>query len=363
MGAGVGLEVATLDPRVAAVVPVSGADVVNELHTPANALFIVAEGDPGDLKDGVKRAVAKLSARPGANVKLVEISGTDHLSVVRDGRTMKATTDFLDAAFGVPADRQSTGRDDPRVGTAFLYMLLAVALVGFVGRAVGRLVTPLPNTTAGGAWILLAGALLLTTPLMATGGPGFLPIGAGQPVVIGVALAAAAIWLIRHFAQRGIIGGPAASWVGDGAWLPLRSVIWPGLAAGVAIFLLLAPPGVVLHNTIPNVERLVYWIVMSALLLPFFAAFEAIVRRGSTWQAVGYGVLGRILLLAVLVIGLAIGALPGVLGLILIPLALQYVLLEVFAGACYATGRNPAVIAVVDAVFVGWVAVMFSPVG
>ena len=56
-------------------------------------------------------------------------------------------------------------------------------------------------------------------------------------------------------------------------------------------------------------------------LLPFFGAFETLVRRplriGSLRlpAAVG-GVLGRVLLLAVLGVGLAIGALPGVIALV-----------------------------------------------
>ena len=363
MGAGVGLEVATLDPRVTAVIPISGGDIVNDANTPKNALFILAEGDPGDLKDSVERSVPKLQGRPGTSVKLVEISDTDHLSVVRDGRTIKAIDEFMVGAFGVPADRQSTGRDDPRVGTAFLYLLVAVALTGFLGRAVGRLVTPMPSTGTGGAWILLVGALLLTMPLMATGGPTFLPIGAGQQVAVSIALAAAALWAVRLGAQRGLISGRITTWLGDGPWLPLRSIIWPGVAAGAVLFLMFSPAGNVLHNGIPNVERLVYWVVLAALMLPFFAAFEAIVRRGSTWRAVGFGVLGRVVLMAGLVIGLAVGAVPGVLGLVLIPLALQYFVLEIFAGACYAVGRNTAVIAVVDAIFVAWVAVMFTPIG
>ena len=144
-----------------------------------------------------------------------------------------------------------------------------------------------------------------------------------------------------------------------------RSARWasPGVLAGLAIFVLLAPAGVVLHATVPNVERTIYWALLAAASLPFFAAFETIVRRGGTWAALGYGLLGRALLIVLLMIGLAVGALPGVLGLILIPLALQYILLEVFAATAYATGRNPALIAVVDAVFVAWVAVMFSPIG
>ena len=51
------------------------------------------------------------------------------------------------------------------------------------------------------------------------------------------------------------------------------------------------------------------------------------------------------------------------LGLIVPVLALEYLVLEIFATAAWSTGRNAAVIAVAESVFVAWVAVMFSPIG
>jgi dienelactone hydrolase len=363
MGAGAALDWSTLDKRVAAVIPVSGGDAPNDVYTPPHVLFIVAAGDPGQIHDGQAAAAAQLKQRPGTAVKSIEISKTDHLSVVSDGRTFDAITGFLDNAFGTPTDRLSTGRDDPRRATATAYAFVAVILFGFLGRLAGRAVPPLPTTTAPGAWILLAAASLLTLPLLATGGFSILPIGAGQQVAIATMFAAAVLWSARYFVRTGFVTGTVAEWVGDGEWLPWRSVGVPGVLAGLAIFVMLAPAGVVLHATVPNLERLVYWVILAAAMLPFFAPFEAIVRRGGTWAALGFGLLGRALLVGVLLIGLGIGALPGVLGLILIPLAVQYLVLEVFAAAAWSTGRNAALIAVVESIFVAWVAVMFSPIG
>jgi hypothetical protein len=127
------------------------------------------------------------------------------------------------------------------------------------------------------------------------------------------------------------------------------------------VFLLLVPVGVVLHALVPSPERIVYWAILAALALPFFAAFEAFVRRGSAWRAVGFGVLGRVILFASLFVGIGVGVLPPVLaGLPL--LVLQYLLIEVFAATCYAAGRNPAVIAVMEAVFITWLAATFAPI-
>jgi hypothetical protein len=107
----------------------------------------------------------------------------------------------------------------------------------------------------------------------------------------------------------------------------------------------------------------VYWAIVAIIALPFFTAFEALVRRGGTWQAIGWGVLGRVILLLATVIGLGAGVLPPVLGLVIPLLAAQFALLEVFAATCYAKGRNPSVIAVTESIFLAWVAVTFTPIG
>lgn len=362
MGAGAAVDFSTLDERVNTMIPVSGSSAINDARIPEHALFIVASGDPGAIHDDMEEDFEALRARDGADAKYVEIGGTDHVSVVRDGQTVEAIADYLDTSFGgVPADRESTDRNDPRWGTALLYLLVCLALVGFLGRVIGSVVPPRPTTATGQAWILLAGASLLTLPLMALGGVNLFPVHAGQQVAVSLAFAAAALYAVRYFALRGAIAGPVAGWIGEARWLPGRAELVPGAIAGGVIFLLLAPVGIVIHRTVPDWERFIYWVIFAAMILPFFAAFEAIVRRGGTWAALGFGLLGRALLLAVLVVGIFSGALPFVLLLVLQLLVLQYVLLEIFAAACYAKGRNPAVIAVVDAIFIAWVGVMFSP--
>ena len=130
----------------------------------------------------------------------------------------------------------------------------------------------------------------------------------------------------------------------------------------MALFLVLMPLGAVFHRLVPTPERFVLWVVAAALLLPFFSAFEAIVRRGGLWPSIGWGVLGRALLLAALVAGVAIHTLSPVIALVIPLVALLFVLLEVFAGAAYAVAPNPALIAVVDAVFIAWIATIAIPV-
>ena len=98
--------------------------------------------------------------------------------------------------------------------------------------------------------------------------------------MVHLALAGGLLWGARMFATRGNIGGPVAAWLGPGPWLPFRSVAGTGVAAGGVLFVLLAPLGTVFHRLVPDPERLALWVVVAAMVLPFFAAFEAIVRRG-----------------------------------------------------------------------------------
>ena len=104
------------------------------------------------------------------------------------------------------------------------------------------------------------------------------------------------------------------------------------------------------------------WVAVGVLVLPFFAAFEAIVRRGTVVRSIGWGVLGRAVLLAVLYLGVASGAFAPVVGIVVPLLFGLFLLLEVFAATAYASGRNTALIAVVDAVFVAWIVTATIPV-
>ena len=360
MGAGAVLDFGTLDPRPLAVIPISGGAIVNDKVTPKHLLLLVAERDPDRIHDFQTDVARELSGR--TDVKAAEIGGTDHITVLWSSKTVDAIVDFLNPVFGT--NLKSVGVDDPRLRVTVLYLLVFLGLVALLGLAVGRFVTPVESAATGGSlWLLLA-ALLVVMPLMGTGGPTFLPIGPGQPLVISLGLAGALLWGLRLFAAKGLVTGRTAAWIGPSTqpWLPLRAVVTPGLTAGLVLFLLLLPLGLVFHRMVPTAERAVYWAIVAALGLPFFAAFEVIVRRGSTWRAIGLGVLGRVILFATLVLGIALTVLPPVLGLVLPLLVFQFIVIEVFAATCYASGRNPAVIAVMEAVFIGWIAAVLTPI-
>jgi dienelactone hydrolase len=368
MGAGAALDFASLDARPKAVVPVSGGWVLNDAVVPANTLFLVASGDPGRIHDRQEELADDLEA-VGGTVEREEVGGTDHITVLRNDDTVAAITGFLDPILGVDrADGERPGIVDPRYGTALLYLIVALALVAMLGTVVGGLAPAgAQEDPPGPVWAgfaLLVGALFLTMPLLAVGGWDPLPLGAGQPIVVHLALAAALLWGVRALARRDQVPEPVGTWLrGDRPWLSLPASGWVGLAAAGAIVTLLIPLSPVFHRLVPTPQRALYWVVMAGLALPFFAAFHALVRRRSGWWAVGIGVLGRVVLLLVLVVGLALEVLPTVISLVIPLLVLQYVLLELFAAGCWARSRNTTVVAVVDAVIVGWMAVMLTPVG
>ena len=95
--------------------------------------------------------------------------------------------------------------DDPRLKTAALYLLVALALIAMLGAVVGRVAPagPATATRPGPAWsgfALVTGALVLTMPVLTQGRWDLLPLGAGQPIVMHLALAAAVLWGLRAVA-------------------------------------------------------------------------------------------------------------------------------------------------------------------
>ena len=368
MGAFAALDFGTLDARPKAVIPLSGGGIVNDGVVPANTLFIVASGDPGIIGDQQAELGAQLRER-GGKVDQVEIGGSDHITVLRKDKTVALVTSFLDPILGVERVAGDTpGIDDPRMKTAALYLLVAFALVALFGTVVGRAAPSGPaRDQAGPTWggfAVVAGALLVTMPVLGQGQWDLLPLGPGQPIVMHLALTGALLWGLRALARRGILTGPVGTWLGDERpWLSLRTAGWTGLAAAGVIVAAMLPMGPVFHRLVPTPQRAVYWVVLAAAALPFFAAHHALLRRGTGWWSVVTGILGRALLLAVLAIGVLLGVLPFVIALVGPLLVLQYVLLELFDSTTYLGSRNTTVIAVVDAVIVGWLAVTLTPVG
>lgn len=361
MGASAVLDFATLDDRPIAVVPVSGGFQVHDAVVPDHVLLMVASGDPERIHERQAEITADLGRR--TDVVEREISGTDHITILFSNTAIEEIVSFLDPIAGLERSGQTPGLDDDRLAPGALYLVLAVITIGLIGSVAGRFVEPDESGAGAGGLLLVAAALVATYPVMAVGGFSVLPIGAGQPIVVQLLLASGLLWGLKAMVGRGMLTGRIVGWLDTGPWLPLRRVAAPGVLAALAVVLLFLPLGAIVHRLVPTPTRLLLWIVVSLMALPFFSAFEALVRRGGTWGAIGWGLLGRIVLLIVLAVGLGLGLLPPVIALVVPLLIGQYVLLEIFAATAYASGRNPALIAVTESVLIGWIVVTLTPIG
>ena len=222
MGAGAALDFATVDNRAKAVVPVSGGWIANDAVTPAHTLFLVGSGDPDRIAER-QDTLARQLRKAGGQVTEREISA-DHITILRDGATIGAITEFLDPLLGLHRvmgpPRASTTHG---MNTAVLYLLVVLALIAVLGLAVGQAVPVRPALPAGATtgrcgrvFPTAAVAMLLAMPLLAVGWFDLLPIGAGQTVVMHLLLASGLLWGGRALAERGqLLGGRLGGWLGE----------------------------------------------------------------------------------------------------------------------------------------------------
>lgn len=362
MGASAALEFASRDPRVKAVVPVSGGDVIDDTRVPTNVFFLDAQNDPKQIRDNQNKLAAQLKGK--TQLRQLTVKGKDHVTILWSNTAITQTQQWLDGVFGTHGP---TGRMDGRLGTIGLYALFMLVLIFGAGLAIGRLapavehldVTGIGASRAGGRGLLLvAGALIVAMPVIALGSPaGFVPVIVGDAQLGYLGAAGALLFVGRALARRAEWTGPVARRLAEGdSWWPVdwRGTVLAGLAGAVAFYVLLQPISVVFHRLIPTPERFLIFVVGTLLLLPIYLASETLIRRGRFWVAVGWGAASKVLALVVAIIGIRVGFLPGVLSLILPLLFIFYVLIELFAAGVYRRNGNVAAIAVAEAALIAW---------
>lgn len=378
MGAYGVLEFASHDPRPKVVVPLSGDAPMAGPLRPRNVGFIVAENDPKGIHEGVRDAFGRLGGGKAEEGDVVDslffddssatrevINGVDHATILYSGDAINVAIRWMDKSLGI--DRAAVhGRVDPRVRVAALYFLVLLAVLALLGRLLGRFTPPVVEPERAGAWrglgILTAG-LVAAAPLAAGPAPaGFLSLVAGAAVAGYLSLAAGLVLAARVVAAR-------AGTLGAGSWPVLadfrsgwRAALGPAAVGTLGVFLLLNPLAPVFHRFVPTPERLVLLPAVAAVLLPFTFVFHSLLRRGPTAKATLSSVAGRAVVLAVMQVGAAVGVLPGVLVVIIPVLALIFVLMEIVATAIYSTSRNVVTIALLEALWLGWMIAVTMPV-
>ena len=364
MGASACLDFATRDTGIDAVVPIAGGSAVMGPHRPPNVLFVYAAADPRRVRERANEVASRLAGvdvveprqtygdpSRGTAVRLVEVAGTDHATVVYAEETAREVIAWLGESFGEPA-RDAPVPTDPRLGFLgwnALSLLLVLPALGFV---VGRFAPANDARPVSGALPRLGGlgfALLAMLPLAATAPLSFLSLEVGDTI-------------LSHLWLAGVAGLAGWMWT----WPEERPRFAPGErtaffgASALAIafvYVLLLPLSVVVHRLTLTPERLAIGAMSLGFVLPFAWIFQSAVRRGTPLQSLALGLAGRAGTLAVMILGVSLGFFEPVLLLMLPALAVVFVGMEALALGIYGVSRNGGVIAVVDA---AWLCIMVA---
>ena len=361
MGAGAALRFAERDVGVDAAVMISGGGTLLGPLRPANALFIYASGDPEHIRSAAKSIAARLSGAEGGEVgsfagrdavRSIQMPGNDHTTILWSGAAAREMIGWLDASF-VIARHEGPDLAEPRATPVLVAMaVLPLSLIG-LGLALGAL-SPIWPRRDGPSWAAL--------------GPLLLALLAALPLVSAARLAA-----FVGLEVADVLGGLlfcAGLLLCAGAVLrddrPLAESVPASLLAGAAgfaaLYALLAPLAGLAHGMTPGPTRALSGLLLTLLLLPFFLGLEHWLRRGSTLASLAVGSVARILTLAVILLGVALGIVPFVVTLLLGPLAIVLLLGELIAAACYANGANRLASATLQAAFLAWMIASTMPV-
>jgi dienelactone hydrolase len=362
MGAGAALRFAERDVGVDAAILISGGTWLLGPLRPPNALFIYAEHDRARTRERAESLAARLAGADGEvgsfdgrdAVRAVEMPGNDHTTILWSTAAAREMIAWLDASLGI----EEGGEPDLAEPRA-LPALLAAALLPFtlagVGLALGSLVPAWP-LREGGGWAALGGlglALLTALPLVAAA-PLATFLGLEVADVLGGLFVAAGLVLC---AAIELLGEPLVP-ESEGA---VRSALVGAAGFGV-VYALLAPLAGMAHDVTPGPARAEAGLVLAALLFPFFLGFEHCVRRGSALASLGLGLAGRVLVLAVIALGIRLGVVPPVVMLLFVPLALVLLLGEVVAAAVHGAGGNRLTSAVFQALLLAWIVAATMPI-
>jgi dienelactone hydrolase len=365
MGAFAVLAHAQRDPGVAAVVAISGGREQSGPFNSPNTLFIYASGDPAELRRGARELAAKTAGLEqlvedktygetdrGSGVRLSEVPGVDHIAILYSAEAARRIVDWLSVTLGPGNGVPETPTLDPRF--RFTALGLCAALVLLFGLP--RLLAPLapriglaPVTSPLlHLWFLvvsLAAALFLLAAVDPDGAHGpfaFVPLTAGRELLGFLALTGA--FLLGLGSRR-----RAAS--ADGLRDP-RTWLTAALLFVIA-YALIGTLYLPLWSIFPAAHRLLWCFAASALVLPYFAASEWLLRgAGSTsfWlPAVGKG-----LTLAVIAAGTLTGLLPFVIFLGIGPLIAFFALFELVSIRIARRMPGPWVAALFQAAFTGF---------
>jgi len=368
MGAGAALDYAEQDAGLAGSVMISGGFALWG-QNPRNALFIFAEHDPPFIPMLSRQIAAKLAQvdeleegrlygdfAKGSAVKAVNVAGVDHVGIISSPKAARTIIEWLDSASGMKRNGE-LNLSDPRQATTRIALLLFVVLLVPFGRLVAGLAPAWPRREGAGGWAglgIVTIALLAAVPMIATALPAqFLSIEVVRELfswllVAGILMT---LWLVlRHSID----------------WALMRegifATLFTAMLAAALIYIAWQPMSVTMHNLSFTPERLLGAAFSMLVVLPFFMAFELLVRRGSVLRSTTAGVIGRLIVVALVFVLAINGALPFVVSLFATPLGITFVMLEIFAAAVYSASANLVLIALVESAWLAWIFAASMPV-
>jgi hypothetical protein len=142
----------------------------------------------------------------------------------------------------------------------------------------------------------------------------------------------------------------------------LGATVFAALLVMTIIYLCQVANQVTLHTLALTPERLIFTVVGTLLLLPFWLSFEFMLRRGDLVVSTIRATVGRALIIAMLVVGIFLQVLPGVLLLILPNLVRIYVTVEILAASAYSSSRNLMLIALLESMWFAWTIAATAPI-
>jgi dienelactone hydrolase len=365
MGAGATLDYATRNNDLTASVMISGGFALDGPVHPRNSLFIFAENDLpfapllsnliGAHLAGVDHV--DLDKRygdfsSGNALELVQVPKVNHVTILWSPVTAQRIIEWLDAACGVKR-ASAVNLADPRLNTILLVLLLFLILMFPLGRVSGGLavVRDLPPSSITGAIIGLAVltiALFAAMPLISIVPPAsFISLVVGNSAVSWIAIAGG--MLIAFVA----IQFPA----GLRALAPnkTRSLLVAGLA--FAAIYVMSVYDVTLHRATLMPERFLTMIASALLVLPFFLAFEVLMRRGRIGRATLVSTAGFLTVFIVMLAGLALASIPF--GIAPFSIFILFLMMQIFATGVYSVSGDLLLIAAVESL---WYARLFAMV-
>ena len=370
MGAGATLDYATHDPSLKGAVMISGGWALDGPEHPRNTLFIYAENDPGFIKALAEELSAHLASAPkiengklygdfanGTAVEALQVPGVNHLSIIWSAEAAQNIVQWLDGIYGIKR-LAAPNVAEPRLRLVNLCVLLFILLLIPIGRVCGGLTTPWEHRAAGRTgWLGLVALLVALLVAMAlnatTSQAAFLSIVDGQVMLSWLAIAGGLL-----IALLAIEDPDDLRRLGHG----LGKTLFAAALAFGAIVVISGAYDVALHRAALTPERLLVTCAGALLLLPFFVAFELMLRRGTVALATTLGSLGRLVILTAITVGLGLGAIPFVVGLVLPLLFIQFAMFEIFAASVYSVSGNLLLIAVVEATWFAHTAALAWPI-